>query len=50
MTQDEEHLLLSIVTGVQCIFVPFGTVLGVFTIVVLSRLSVKALFQSEGAP
>ena len=30
---------------IQCFFVPFGTVLGVFTIVVLSRESVKALFS-----
>ena|ERR1041385_7746607 len=29
----------------QCSFFPFGTVLGVFTIVVLSRPSVKALFR-----
>ncbi len=33
---------------VECIFIPFGTVLGVFTIIVLSRLSVKPVFQSEG--
>jgi len=33
------------VGGIECIFMPFGTVLGVFTIIVLSRLSVKALFQ-----
>lgn len=33
------------VGGIECIFVPFGTVLGVFTIIVLSRLSVKSLFQ-----
>ena len=30
--------------GVECIFMPFGTVLGVFTIIVLSRDSVKSLF------
>ena len=34
---------------VECLFVPFGTILGVFTIVVLSRESVKALF-SKPAP
>jgi hypothetical protein len=31
---------------VECLFVPFGTILGVFTIVALSRESVKALFSS----
>jgi hypothetical protein len=30
---------------VECLFVPFGTILGVFTIVALSRESVKALFS-----
>ncbi|MGC2626385.1 MAG: hypothetical protein WA269_06065, partial [Candidatus Udaeobacter sp.] len=33
---------------IECIFVPFGTVLGVFTIVVLSRESVKELFSTAG--
>jgi hypothetical protein len=31
---------------VECLFIPFGTILGVFTIVVLSRESVKGLFCS----
>ncbi len=29
---------------IECLFVPFGTVLGAFTLVILSRDSVKALF------
>ena len=32
--------------GVECIFMPFGTVLGVFTIIVLMRDSVKELFDT----
>jgi hypothetical protein len=31
---------------IECLFVPFGTILGVFTIVVLSRESLKALFST----
>jgi hypothetical protein len=31
---------------IECIFVPFGTILGVFTIIVLSRESVKGLFST----
>jgi hypothetical protein len=38
-----------VVAGIQCILFPFGTVLGVFTIIVLSRPSVKVLFQSQNA-
>lgn len=36
-----------VVAGVECIVMPFGTVLGVFTLVVLSRESVKALFSGH---
>lgn len=33
-----------VVAGVECIFFPIGTVLGVFTIIVLQRPGVKELF------
>jgi hypothetical protein len=33
-----------VMAGVNCIVIPIGTVLGVFTIIVLTRASVKALF------
>jgi hypothetical protein len=36
-----------VVACVECIFMPFGTVLGVFTIIVLARESVKRLFLGE---
>lgn len=36
--------------GVECIFMPFGTVLGVFTIIVLMRDSVKDLFGRTEEP
>jgi len=32
---------------IECLFMPFGTVLGVFTILVLVRESVKQLFGVE---
>src|SRR5438094_9394563 len=34
---------------VECLFIPFGTILGVFTIIALSRESVKALFSAPAA-
>ncbi len=34
-----------VIAGICCIFIPFGTILGVFTIIVLARPSVKALFE-----
>jgi len=41
--------------GIECLFMPFGTVLGVFTIMVLMRDPVKQLFgvnpvESASAP
>jgi hypothetical protein len=39
-----------IVAAIECLFVPFGTVLGVFTIVVLVRPSVRQLFEQPGGP
>ncbi len=33
-----------VMAGVECLVMPFGTVLGVFTLVVLTRESVKPLF------
>jgi len=40
-----KNYMYSFVVGcVECIFLPLGTVLGVFTIIVLSRESVKTLY------
>ena len=33
-----------VIAGIECIFMPFGTVLGVFTIVILMRESARQLF------
>ena len=35
-----------VLAAIECIFVPFGTVLGVFTIIVLMKDSVKELFAA----
>jgi hypothetical protein len=35
---------------IECLFIPFGTILGVFTIVVLSRESVRGLFSTTATP
>jgi hypothetical protein len=33
-----------VIAGVECLFTPFGTMLGIFTIIVLLRTSVKSLY------
>ena len=35
-----------VVAGINCLHIPLGTVLGVFTIVVLSRESVRELYEA----
>jgi hypothetical protein len=39
------YLFCIVMAAIECIFMPFGTVLGVFTIVVLARPSVKEMFE-----
>lgn len=39
------HTLCVIVAGVSCLFMPFGTILGVFTLILLTKPHVKALFE-----
>lgn len=34
-----------VIACIECLFIPFGTILGVFTIVVLSRESARELFS-----
>ncbi len=41
------YMYCFVVAVIECLFMPFGTVLGVFTIIVLMRPSVKSLFQVE---
>ena len=39
-----------VVACIECLFIPFGTILGVFTIVALSRESVRTLFLTAQPP
>ena len=44
------YTLCFVTAAIACLWVPLGTVLGVFTIVVLLRDSVKALFDGQRVP
>ncbi len=44
IAQRKKHTFSFIIACVSCMFFPFGTILGVFTIIVLSRDSVKMLY------
>ena len=44
-----EHRTFSlVVAGINCIHMPLGTVLGIFTIVVLMRPSVREMYEASG--
>ncbi|HQU85138.1 MAG TPA: hypothetical protein PKY59_18505, partial [Pyrinomonadaceae bacterium] len=45
LSKQTSYMFCIVVAAILCIFTPFGTVLGVFTIIVLMRDSVKALFN-----
>ena len=47
LAQQRHHTFCLVVAALSCFFVPVGTVLGVFTIVVLVRTSVKTLFERQ---
>lgn len=42
-----QHSLTFVVAAINCAFFPFGTVLGVFTIIVLSRTTVKMTYAAN---
>ena len=44
LTARKYYMFCLVVAGIECLFMPLGTILGVFTLVVLLRESVKPLF------
>src|SRR4029077_18396969 len=42
----KRYSFVLVMACIECLFIPFGTILGVFTIVVLSRESVRGLFST----
>lgn len=47
LKKDRRRMLCLITAGLNCLSVPIGTALGVFTFIVLSRPSVKAAFAAN---
>ena len=47
LSQQKNYTYCLIVAGISCIFMPFGTILGVFTLVELLNDDVKVLFYQE---
>ncbi len=47
LAKRRRYMFCLVIAAISCIFMPFGTVLGVFTIIVLMRPSVKELFAGN---
>ncbi len=50
LARRRRYTFCMVMAALLCLFMPFGTVLGVFSIIVLVRPSVKALFEQAGGP
>ena len=50
LAQRRHYTFCLVMAALSCLSVPFGTALGVFTLVVLNRASVKQLFANQPAP
>ena len=47
LARKEHHTFCIVIAAINCLFVPFGTVLGMFTLIVLVRPSVVQLFEAR---
>lgn len=47
LSKFQNHTFCFVIACIACVFMPFGTILGIFTIIVLMRESVKALFGGQ---
>src|SRR2546425_778516 len=50
LARRKHYMYCLVMAALACALMPFGTVLGVFTIIVLQRDSVKSLFGRPGYP
>ena len=46
LARRRRHLYCTVIAAIECIFMPFGTVLGVFTLITLGKEPVKELFKA----
>jgi hypothetical protein len=50
LAQRTNHTFVFVIACLECLFMPFGTALGIFSIITLSKPEVKALFAGQPAP
>jgi len=47
LARRKKYQFCLVISGVECLFVPLGTLLGIFSLIVLTKDSVKELFQKN---
>lgn len=47
LSRRRHHVFCLVIAGIECLVMPFGTVLGVFTIIVLTKESVREMFLAD---
>ena len=47
LARRKKYQFCLVIGGVECLFIPIGTILGVFSLIVLTKSSVKELFQQN---
>ena len=47
LSNHRSYTFCLVVAGISCLFMPLGTILGIFTIITLTRESVKAIFNGQ---
>src|SRR5213595_3750061 len=50
LSRRKHYTFALVMACIECLFIPFGTILGVFTIIALSRESVRAFFSVYADP
>lgn len=45
LSQRKNRTYCMVIAGISCLFMPYGTILGVFTLIVLQRPTVKQMFD-----
>ena len=45
----KHRVFCMVIAGIECVFMPFGTVLGVFTLIALSKDSIKEVFAQQSS-
>jgi hypothetical protein len=50
LKQRKHRIYCMVVAGIECMFMPLGTILGIFTLIALNKDSIKALFGPQTPP